>query len=82
MSTVDSWYAADQQDRAKRGMADGQCQQCKAFRIDGQPPTVHRTGCPMGPDGVAVGVVSGPTGERGMNPVKRKVRLDTPPRRR
>jgi hypothetical protein len=29
----------------------GQCQACGAFRLDGNPPTVHRTDCVAGPDG-------------------------------
>lgn len=29
----------------------GQCQTCGAYRLDGQPPTVHRTDCLDGPDG-------------------------------
>jgi hypothetical protein len=27
-----------------------ECPQCSAFRTDGQPPTVHRTGCTRGSD--------------------------------
>jgi hypothetical protein len=27
------------------GHADNQCTVCGAFRPDGKPPTVHRTGC-------------------------------------
>lgn len=29
----------------------GQCTACGAWRVDGQPPTVHRTDCVEGPDG-------------------------------
>ncbi len=30
---------------------EGQCGGCGAFRPDGYPPTVHRAGCVVGPDG-------------------------------
>lgn len=32
----------------------GQCTACGAWRVDGQPPTVHRTDCVEGPDGSAL----------------------------
>ena len=35
----------------------GQCKTCGAFRIDCDPPTVHRTGCPVGPDGLHYGEI-------------------------
>jgi hypothetical protein len=40
-------------DAARRETAphDGQCEGCSAWRLDGQPPTVHRHLCPFGPDG-------------------------------
>jgi hypothetical protein len=34
-----------------------QCNECGAFREDGYPPTVHRTGCRCGPDGSQVAMV-------------------------
>jgi hypothetical protein len=40
--------AHQQQAAATRREAVGQCQMCGAFRLDGGPPTVHRTGCPAG----------------------------------
>lgn len=37
------------QDRlAREGKAAGQCQQCRAYRWDGEPPTWHVRGCPIG----------------------------------
>lgn len=40
-------------DAARRDTNDhqGQCEGCRAWRPDGQPPTVHRHMCPFGPDG-------------------------------
>ena len=35
----------------RRGRA-GQCPSCGSWRTDGQLPTVHRTGCTDGPDGL------------------------------
>lgn len=47
----DPEFAAWQQVRAAAGDAENQCPGCGAFRLDGQPPTVHRHRCRMGPDG-------------------------------
>lgn len=35
----------------------GQCRDCGAFRTDGQPPTVHRTDCRRGPNGMELPAV-------------------------
>lgn len=41
-----SWFEEQvQQAAASRGEAVNQCPECRAFRLDGKPPTVHRTGC-------------------------------------
>jgi hypothetical protein len=40
-----------QQIAAAKYEAAGQCTRCGAFRLDGQPPTVHRHSCTLGPDG-------------------------------
>lgn len=38
--------AAAQQELAKTSKAQGQCQSCGSYRLDGKPPFIHRQGCP------------------------------------
>lgn len=52
-------YAAQQQINSATRTADGQCSACGAFRLDGLPPTVHRTGC-VAPDRLPVAAVVEP----------------------
>lgn len=39
-------YEQRQLELSKTGRADGQCPHCKAFRMDGYPPTFHTRECP------------------------------------
>ncbi len=49
------YLAHDQQRLSRTGEAANQCPACGVFRIDGHPPTVHRTDCGLGPDGSQIG---------------------------
>jgi hypothetical protein len=48
VSTVPEWYVDHQREKSKTREADGQCLGCGTFRLDGKPPTIHRTGCTLG----------------------------------
>lgn len=56
----------------------GQCGGCGAFRLDGNPPTVHRTDCVYGPDGSQLSPLYDPAAVAAIraNAVKRPL---TPP---
>lgn len=63
-AVVRGWRADDYADRQRRlaptRQADGQCRACATFRLDGEPPSVHRHGCTEGPDGSQLRPLSRP----------------------
>jgi len=76
-------YALRQQQLADSRQAEGQCQMCGAFRLDGRPPTVHRYRCRSGgPDGETVGVLRTGTAWQSYDMGYKRTDTDPAPRRR